>query len=180
MEEIIASAGTTFNIPPHPEGQFAAKCIDIVDLGMVEMTWQGQTRRKHRIFLRFFCGQYFEDESGERRPLWIDKYFTLSLHENSALRPFLEAWRGRKFTEEELRGFNVAKLLHADALIQVSHNITPEKTYANIDSIMRLPKGMEPAPMLEGYVRVKDRPKDEGPVKAPSPFDDEDDDLPFD
>ena len=54
--------------------------------------------------------------------------------------------------------FNVAKLVGVPALIQVSHNIKPEKTYANIDSVMRLPNGMDVSAAPTGYVRVKDRP----------------------
>lgn len=157
QEEIIASAGKSMNIPLHPEGQFAATCIDIVDLGDVEMTWQGQTKSRHRIYLRFYCGESFEDDDMKRRPLWIDSYFTLSLHEKGNLRPFLESWRGQKFTDGE-SGFNVANLLGVNGFIQVSHNATPDRTYANIDSIMRLPDHLDAPGTPEGYVRVKDRP----------------------
>lgn len=180
-EEIIATAGSASSIPPHPEGQYPATCIDVVDLGMVEMHWQGQTKVKHRIYLRFFCGEFFEDDEGHERPLWIDKYFTLSLHENAALRPFLEHWRGKKFTADELKGFNVAKLLHAPAFLQVSHNQTPEKTYANIDTILRLPKEMQAPISPPGYIRVKDRePRDQqnGSGNGGGKYDD-DSSLPF-
>jgi hypothetical protein len=163
-EELIASAGSSMNIPVHPAEQFPATCIDIVDLGMVELTWQGTTRKKHRFYLRFFCGEYFEDDEGKKRPLWIDQYFTLSLHENSALRPFLENWRGKKFTEDELRGFDLMNLLHAPAFLQVDHTHKNGKTYADIVSVMRLPKAMEAPGVPNGYVRVKDRPpREDGP-----------------
>lgn len=189
-EQIIATAGGTSNIPPHPEGPHPATCIDIVDHGMVELTWQGKTKTKHRIQLRFFCGEYFEDDDGNQRPLWVDAYFTLSLHEKATLRKFLQNWRGKAFTEDELKGFNIAKLLGAPGLVQVSHNTTPARTYANVDSIMKLPKGMTAPDAPEGYVRVKDRPKDDGPDsttpysnKAPwaagAAGDDDLDDLPF-
>lgn len=160
---IIASAGNGGgSIPPHPEGQYAATCIDVIDMGNVEMHWQGQTRIKHRIVLRFYCGENFEDSEGREAPLWVDKWFTLSLHENSALRPFLETWRGKKFTTDELKGFDVAKLYKAPALIQVSHNQTADKTYANIDACLKLAKGMDAPGIPNGYVRVEDRPpKDE-------------------
>ena len=171
-EEVIAKESSGGNIPPHPEGQFAVKCIDLIDHGMVKTTWQGKERERHRIVLRYWGGQ----KAADGTPLWIDKWFTLSLSEKSALRPFLQAWRGQAFTPEELAGFNVAKLVGVKALIQVSHNRTPERTYANIDSIMRLPPNIEGPPDLAGYVRVKDRPKDEGGTPAGAH---DDDDLPF-
>lgn len=183
-EELIARAGSGSNIPPHPEDQYAATCIDIIDLGMVETTWQGKTKQAHKIVLRFFCGEFFKDNEGEQRPLWVDKRLTFSLHENSAMRPFLESWRGQKFTDSELHeGFNVAKLLHAPAFIQVAHNQTPERTYANIATIMKLPKGMKAPGVPDGYVRVKDRPPRDEPVnngaRTVGGYSEPDDDLPF-
>jgi hypothetical protein len=185
-EELIASAGSSLSIPTHAEGQFPAVCIDIVDLGIVEMTWQGNTRRKHRMYLRFFCGETFTDDEGQERPLWVDQYFTVSLHENSALRPFLEKWRGKRFTAQELRGFNLMQLLHVPAYVQIAHNTKGEKTYANVDSVMRLPKGMEAPAVPESYVRVKDREyedEDQSADGATHPgnpnWPEDDDDMPF-
>jgi len=171
-EQIIARAGGTSSIPTHPEGQFAAVCIDVVDLGMVEMTWQGETREKHRIFLRFFAGEYFTGHDGPA-PLWLDAYFTCSLNEKGKLRPFLETWRGRKFTEEELDGFNVARLVGAGAFVQVGHNATPTKVYANIDGIMKLPPAYAAPDVPAGYVRLKDRPERDDAQHA------DDEPLPF-
>ena len=175
---IIASEGTASTIPTHPEGQFASSCIDVIDMGMVEMNWQGQTRTKHRIVIRFFCGEDFVDAEGQIQPLWVDKWFTLSLHENSALRPFLENWRGKKFTPDELKGFDVEKLVGVSAYLQISHNATPTKTYANIDTLIRLPKGMEAPAAPTGYVRVKDRAPKNGSAPAEGQRYD-DDNLPF-
>jgi len=180
MEELIISEGGASNIPPHPADQFAAKCIDIIDYGLVEMTWQGRTKKKHRGCLRFFCGEYAEGDDGKEFPLWVDAWFTLTLNEKGSLRPFLESWRGRPFTADELKQFNLAQLVGADAFIQVVHKPKNGKTYANIASIMRLPRGTEPVQPPADYVRVKDRPKDgESNGSAPSPFDQDDDDLPF-
>ena len=162
MEQVIAKEGAGTSIPPHPSGQFPARCIDLIDYGLVEMTWQGNTKQKHRICLRFWCGEYGQDAEGKDMPLWVDAFFTLTLDERGSLRPFLQAWRGQAFTPEELKGFNVAVLVGKDAMLQVSHNTKGDRTYANIDSIMRLPRGMESVGDLPGYVRVKDRPTENG------------------
>ena len=175
-EEVVAREGAGSNIPPHPSGQFPMRCIDLIDHGVVETTWKGTAKKRHRISLRFWGGQYGEGAEGKKIPLWVDAWFTLSLNEKAALRPFLQAWRGRPFNDEELKGFNVAVLVGVDALVQLSHNRTADRTYCNIDSIMRLPKGMEGPGNLEGYVRVKDRPTD-GDNGAHSS--DPDDDMPF-
>ena len=146
------------NIPPHPAGQFAVRCIDLIDLGLVERSYKGEKKVQHRIVLRFIAGETFEDEDGETQPLWVEDFFTWTCSEKGNLRKFLNSWRGRPFAEREMEEFNVAKLVGVPALIQVSHNIKPEKTYANIDSVMRLPNGMDVPAAPTGYVRVKDRP----------------------
>ena len=186
MEELIVKAEGGTSFPPHPDGQHPAICIDIIDRGMVETEYKGEKKEKHKITLRFFCGQWTatHDDNGNevQKPLWVDAWFTASLHEKSALRPFLENWRGRAFTDEELAGFNVAKLLHVPAYLQLKHNKTPDRTYCNIGSIMALPKGMDAPQIPTDYVRVKDRPPQEeendGGFGGGSPFDDKDD-LPF-
>jgi len=39
--------------------------------------------------------------------LMISKRYTMSLGEQSTLRKDLESWRGKKFTPEELQGFDL-------------------------------------------------------------------------
>ena len=175
---IIATATSGSKFTPHPEGQYAAVCVDVVDLGMMEVTWQGTTKVQHKIDIVFFCGEWKETDDG-RIPLTVRERFTLTLSEKGRLRPFLESWRGQRFTSEEEKGFDVERLLHASALITVEHAERNGTTYANIVSCTRLPKAMKeqcPEPPPE-YVRVCDRDQQDGDG---SPFDDDDDSgLPF-
>jgi hypothetical protein len=67
------------------------------------------------------------------------------LSEGANLRRDLESWRGKKFTDAELEGFDVAKVLGAHAQINVAQSEKNGKTYANIMSIVPWPKGT-PAP----------------------------------
>jgi hypothetical protein len=75
--------------------------------------------------------------------------YTASLSEKAILRQHLEAWRGKPFTPEELEGFELDVLLGKPVMISVLHRESNGKTYANISSLSRLPKGME-APKAEG------------------------------
>lgn len=154
----------------HPEGQFAARCIDIIDLGEVETRYKNRTKVQWKVVIRFYCGQ----KNGEGEDLYVGHRLTATLSERSNMRKFLTAWRGREFTEQELQEFELDNLIDAGAYIQVRHN----NGYANLDGCMRLPKA-EPAPDgPKGYIRVKDRPRDNGTgpaTRAPG----DDDDLPF-
>ena len=55
------------------------------------------------------------------RPFVVSKTYTASLFEMAALRKDLQSWRGMSFTEEELKGFDITKLLGCTARIEVGH-----------------------------------------------------------
>jgi len=131
--------------------------VDVVDLGVLEASFGGKTSHKH--FIRIVW--QIEEVMPDNRPFIVMRRYTLSLHEKSTLRKDLESWRGREFTEEELDGFDVEKLIGVPCLLNVVQIKKQADTFANVASIMRLPKGMNP---LQGrdYIRVKDRdPKEQ-------------------
>ena len=66
--------------------------------------------------------------------------YTLSLSEKANLRRDLENWRGKAFTPEELKGFDISKLLGKPCQIGVTHDTKDGKTYANISGVMGLSK----------------------------------------
>lgn len=177
MGLIVRDGGKSFT--PAPEGQHSAVCVDIIDLGMVETTWNGKTKQSHKCRIVFEISE--ENEQGQRHT--VREQFTASLSEKAALRKFLESWRGKPFTDDELKGFDLEALWCAPALIQVVHQARGDKTYANISSIMKLPKGVGRLEPSKGYIRQKDRPTENGSNGhgdgAPPVDDDGFDPLPF-
>jgi hypothetical protein len=179
---VVSGESGGVDYKPHPTGPHAAVCCDIVDLGVWQDQYPGKAPRNVRkIRLVFQTDETRED--GKR--FTVGRLFTASLGEKANLRKFIESWRGVSFTEEELRGFSLSKLIGAPALVQVKHRKKGEKTYADIDSVMRLPKGMEKL-MVTDYVRVKDREQTPPAAPAHRDFEDfppaileEEDDLPF-
>lgn len=131
-----------FKLPP--AGTHVARCVQIVDLGHQKGEWQGKPKETHKVRLAWELPtekDTFRPEVGPE-PFIIGKDFTVSLDEKANLRKSLEAWRGRPFTEAELGGFHIANLKGAPCLLNVQHVAKDGKTYANIASIMALPKGM--------------------------------------
>jgi hypothetical protein len=154
---------------PAPEGLHQAVCVDVVDLGLVETQW-GQ---KPKVEIRWQLDVVNED-AGKRFD--IRARYTLSLSEKANLRKQLETWRGRKFSQEELQGFDLEKLIGVNCQLQVIHNLSDEgKTYANVQAIVphnaKLPKI---APL--DYVREQDRAKAHGNGPSAMPAEDE---VPF-
>lgn len=138
------SGGGAFT--PVPAGSYVARCISVIDLGT--QTSNGKFGEKSAHKVRLSWEVFGEDEDGQAlvvndMPMTASKEYTVSLHEKAALRKDLAAWRGRDFTDEERRGFDVDKLLGVYALINVTHDVGSNgKTYANVAGISPLPKSL--------------------------------------
>jgi hypothetical protein len=139
---------------PHPEGQFGAVCVDVIDLGERLKTWGDKPKVAQMCALVFMTGEQNE-ETGHLHD--VHQEFTVSMFESANLRLFLEAWRGRSYTEEQAKdGVPLHKLVGQPALISVTHKASKKgRTYATIQSIMPLPKGMvAPSVDPEQYERA--------------------------
>ena len=167
----IVAKNDSVKVPQAPDGQHIAVCCDVQDLGLLEVTYHNETKKQHKIVVWFQLGQM--DDDGNR--YLIGQRFTLSMHEKANLRKFLEAWRGKTYTEDEARGgIDIEKMIGVPALIQTTLN---DREYANVTAVMRLPKDM-PTITVDKYVRAKDR-DDIGARVTQDESLEEDDDLPF-
>jgi len=141
---------------PLEAGAYAAVCDMIVDLG-VQPSPGGQFAPKRTLMVRFQIPSERVEitKNGETKslPAVISRTLGLSLNEKATLRQLLQSWRGRAFTSDELKRFDLANVLGKPAFINVTHSVKGDKTYANLTSIMPLPKGM-PAPTLESEALV--------------------------
>lgn len=167
----IVAKNESVKAPQVPDGQHIAVCCDVQDLGVLEVTYRNETKKQRKIVVWFQFGQV--DDDGNR--YLIGQRFTLSMHEKANLRKFLEAWRGKPYTEDQARaGVDVENMIGVPVLLQTALN---DRDYANITAIMRLPKDM-PAIEVQGYTRAKDRDLVEAGVTQSESLG-EDDDLPF-
>ena len=148
MSLTVSEGATTAYAPPEA-GTFTARCIALIDLGTQRTTYEGEAKSAHKLLLQFEITDP-DNRRADGEPFTVSKRFTASLHAKAALRGFLEAWRGRPFTPEELRGFDLKTLLGVPCLLGIVHSSKEGRTFANISSCMRLPKGMAaPAGALE-------------------------------
>lgn len=138
---IIASAKGGGNFNPVSEGVHLATCIWIIDLGE---QWSEIYKKAYpKVMITWeIPDEIISTDEGEK-PKVISREYTLSLSEKSVLRSHLESWRGKKFTEAESKGFDLKNVLGKGCQIQILHTEKGDRTYANISSIMTLPKGSE-------------------------------------
>ena len=143
------SGGKDFS--PAPEGLHPSVCVDVEDLGIRT----GQYGPKHEVRIIWQLDQL--NPETKKRYL-ASAWFTLSLAEKSKLRPFLEAWRGRKFTNEELNQFDLESVIGANCQLQIIHSIRPDgKKSAKVQAAVPA-RPTDPKLHPQDYVRVKDRP----------------------
>ena len=145
---MIVAENTTSTFTPPDAGTYTAVMRAMIDLGTQSSTFEGETKTARKIMLKF----EITDPDNRRQDgtaHTVSKRFTASLHERAALRKFLEAWRGRPFTPEELKGFAMTKLLGQPCLLGIVHQEREGKVFAGISSCMKLPKGMTAPPASE-------------------------------
>src|SRR5208283_3191006 len=138
---------------PAPEGLWPAVCCDVVDLGILRTPFG----ERPQIAIYWHLEQI---DPKTKFHFMVTQRFTPSLHEKSKLRPMLEAWRGRRFNPEELKKFDIEKLIGANCQLQVIHNITTDgRTFANVQAVVPPARGMAKLSVRNDYVRVSERAK---------------------
>jgi hypothetical protein len=133
---------------PVPPGNHIGVCSMVVGLGKqrIQSAMFGESV-KPQIYVAWELptkASPGRTRTGNERtgPMRIGRSYTLSLHENAALRHDLESWRGRPFTEEERKGFDINKLAGAPAMVNVTHEEKNGKTFANVTAVTPIPKSM--------------------------------------
>lgn len=168
MGFIAKDTGGDGNFKRVPQGLFIGRCYQLIDLGTQHTTGQYGDKQQHRI--RIGWELFGEDDNGEPLtvvvagkvvPMTISKNYTVSLHEKAGLRRDLSSWRGRNFSDDEARGFDIARLLGAYCMINVTHSDTNGKVYANVAGLTPLPgqlKNAKPDPVHDNMVFDLDKP----------------------
>lgn len=164
----IASEGSGGNFKRVPSGVFIGRCFSIIDLGTQISTGQFAGKEQHKV--RVGWELFGEDEAGapltvdvdgEQKPMTISKSYTVSLAEKARLRHDLSSWRGRDFTEDEAKAFDVSKLLGAYCMVNVTTSEKNGKTYSNVAGLTPLPgalKNQKPAPVHAHVIYDLDNP----------------------
>lgn len=128
-----------------PEGAYVGRCIKVLDLGTQTTTGQFGTKAQKQVMITW---ELLDDDvkMQDGRPFAVTQFYTASLHEKAKLRKDLEAWRGKKFTDEELEGFDLNAVLGAYCMLQIVHS--QDGQYANVNAIMShkgaKPEGVNP------------------------------------
>jgi hypothetical protein len=128
-----------------PSGMHLARCYRIVDLGTQKSEYMGQVKYLHKIMLGWEIHGMNDDGSPikmqDGRPFGIFKNYTLSWSEKANLRLDLQSWRGKPFTQEEMRKFDLKNVLGAWCMLNIIERPgkSDGKMYTNVDGVTPVP-----------------------------------------
>lgn len=124
-----------------PEATYIATCVLLADLGTQPNTHpQGNGGDLEKLYVGFELNSC--DSKGV--PFTIGDSYTAAFSQKANLRKILEAWRGRVFTEDELRAFDIRNVLGKSCSIGILHKPGKEagKKFPRIGSVQALPGGV--------------------------------------
>lgn len=137
-----------------PAGTHLARLYRIIDLGTQMRDYEGKVTMSRKA--KFFWELHGENAAGkpllttEGKPLIQSKEYTLSLGEKANLRRDLEAWRGKAFSEDELKGFDIKTVLGQFCMINISHRDKGDVTYADLKGVSAVPAIYKKAGLPDG------------------------------
>jgi hypothetical protein len=130
-----------------PAGNYIGRCYQMIHIGTVQESYMGEPKQFNKVRIGWELPterRVFREENGEQ-PFVISKEFTLSMNEKSNLRKMLASWRGKDFSEDEAKKFDITKLLGIPCMINIIHKpkaTDPTTVYEQIASVTPIPKGM--------------------------------------
>lgn len=121
-----------------PIGTHVARCIRLIDLGTQTSEYQGESNTRSQVLVMWeLCNEMMETEEGAK-PFIVSKFYTNSLNEKANLRHDLAQWRGRDFTDEEAKKFDLQGILGQPCMLSVIAN---DKGKSKVGGVMKMPKG---------------------------------------
>lgn len=131
-------------LPPVEPGVYMAICVGVIDLG----EQYSEKFKKYSNDVKFvweLVGETVEVD-GEQKPRQLSRDFSIASSKKANLRGILSSWNGKQYGDEEFGELEIFDQLGKACQLNVVLNDTGE--YANVDSVIPIPKGM-PVPTTE-------------------------------
>ena len=125
-------------LPPVEPGVYVAICIGVIDLG--EQYSEKFKKYSNDVKIIWELVGVTAEVDGEQKPRQLSRDFRIALSKKSTLRAVLSSWNGRQYTDDEFRELDLFDQLGLPCQLNVVLNDTGE--YANVDSVIPLPRGM--------------------------------------
>ncbi|MFH1235811.1 MAG: hypothetical protein V1685_02630 [Parcubacteria group bacterium] len=109
MPIIVSDSGKEFERAT--PGLHQAVCSNVYGPFEETYEWKGKVISARKVVIMFEIDERIKEGEFANQRFTISGRFTASLHEKGKLRPFLESWKGKAFTNESLISFDLEKLI---------------------------------------------------------------------
>ena len=152
-------------LPPVEPGVYIAVCVYSIDLGEQLCEYKDKTKSyNNQVRLGFeLIGETVEID-GKQEPRVLSRTLNFTQSKNGGLRKFVQSWLGKTITDDEFRELDTNDLVGTPAQLSVVLNESGE--YANIDTIMQLPRGMAAPSPASTLIRYDMEPWDDDAFAA--------------
>jgi hypothetical protein len=130
------------DFPQAPTGTHVARCFRLIDLGTQHSEYQGMPTTRNQVLVSWELPSELMEDG---KPFAVSSFYTNSLNEKATMRHHLEAWRGKAFSEDEEKSFDLMNVLGKPCMVTVVLN---EKGKAKVSAISGLPKGLQCPPQI--------------------------------
>lgn len=131
-------------LPPVEPGVYMAVCVGVIDLG--EQYNEKFKKYSNDVKLVWELVGETVEVDGEQKPRQLSRDFSVYISKKAKLRDFLGSWNGKNYSDEEFGELDLFDQIGKACQLNVVLNDTGE--YANVNSVIPLPKGM-PAPATD-------------------------------
>lgn len=122
------SEGSNFELPE--PGLYPCVVTGVIDVG----AQSGPFGVKHKVYVML---ELIGTAMSDGRPFVLSRPFTPTLHKQGNLLPFLESLRGRSFTSEERKNFDLTRIAGQSGRVVVQHSTSESgRVYANIANML--------------------------------------------
>lgn len=134
-----------------PSGTHAARIVRIIEIGRTSYMYLGEEKHKHAVEITFELPtelRVFNEEKGEQ-PMVVSLEYNLSRYEKAKLMIHLGALENKVFSEDEMLDLDVASYIGRACMVTIVHKVSAKgNTYANVQGVSSVPKGLEVPPMI--------------------------------
>lgn len=127
--------------PPVEPGVYMAVCVGVVDLG--EQYSEVYKNYSNKVKFVWALPSELMEVDGKMEERQLSREFSVATKKTSKLRTFLGSWNSKNYSDDEYMELDLFEQVGRACQLNVVLNETGE--YANVDSVMPIPKGM-PAP----------------------------------
>ena len=137
--DIVVKGKNQTEVEPLTPGYYPAVCYGVVVTGTHYDTFNNKSKTECIVLWELPTETFTVD--GEEIRKTLSERYTFSLT-NSNLRKALESWRGKPFTEEELDGFSLSKIIGANCGLTVINKVAKStgKAFPKIQAVTPLDK----------------------------------------